>query len=78
MDSLTITRATFEELPTLLRIMDEALESTTPEQDEAEMPQRIESWKERVSSDRCIILVGRIGEEIVGWARGTIHILERG
>jgi GNAT superfamily N-acetyltransferase len=51
----------------MLRVMDEALDS--PEA-ESEMPKRITHWQDRIDCDRCIILVARYDNEIIGWARG--------
>jgi hypothetical protein len=68
MAHISITRATLADLPIMLRVMDESLDS--PE-DESEMPKRIVHWQDRIDSDRCIILVARYDNEIIGWARGT-------
>ncbi len=67
MDSITIRRATPDDLPTMLRIMDDALDS--PE-DESELPQRVQHWTSRVNSEHCIMLVAKKDAEIIGWARG--------
>ncbi|CAF4388188.1 unnamed protein product, partial [Didymodactylos carnosus] len=66
---ITIRKAAVSDLPNMLRIMDEALESSTIDD---EMEQRVERWSAKFNNKlQFVFYVAEVDDEnLVGWCRG--------
>lgn len=68
LENISIRKAIVNDLAEMLRIMDEALESPTADD---EMEQRLENWTAKFNNEQFIFYVVEVNQNhLVGWCRG--------